>query len=172
MGPDQTTLEEARQVIRDYDVADRLPKSVVDYLMNVGPEGETPKAFPENTYFLINSLPDSCLTAKRISEEMGIPAIILTSYLEGEAKDVGTVFASLAREIQNYGNPIKPPCVLLCSGEATTKILDNSTITGHGGPRPGAYAFLLHFRQKGPRLRVPVHRLRGHRRNHRRWQAA
>ena len=34
--------------------------------------------------------------------------------------------------------------------------------------RPGAYAFLLHFRQKGPRLRVPVHRLRGHRRNHRR----
>lgn len=134
MGPDQTTLEEARRVIRDYDVADRLPKSVVDYLMNVGPEGETPKAFPENTYFLINSLPDSCLTAKRISEDMGIPAIILTSYLEGEAKDVGTVFASLAREIQNYGNPIKPPCVLLCSGEATTKILDNSTITGHGGP--------------------------------------
>lgn len=134
MGPDQTTLEEARRVIRDYDVADRLPKSVVDYLMNVGPEGETPKAFPENTYFLINSLPDSCLTAKRISEEMGIPAVILSSFLEGEAKDVGTVFASLAREIQNYGNPIKPPCVLLCSGEATTKILDNSTITGHGGP--------------------------------------
>ena len=59
MGPDQTTLEEARQVIRDYGVADRLPKSVVDYLMHVGPEGETPKAFPENTYFLLNSLPDS-----------------------------------------------------------------------------------------------------------------
>lgn len=134
MGPDQTTLEEARQAIRDYGVEDRLPKRVVDYLMNVGPEGETPKAFPENTYFLLNSLPDSCLTAKRISEEMGIPAIILTSFLEGEAKDVGTVFASLAREIQNYGNPIKPPCVLLCSGEATTKILDNSSIIGHGGP--------------------------------------
>lgn len=134
MGPDQTTLEEARQVIRDYGVADRLPKSVVDYLMHVGPEGETPKAFPENTYFLLNSLPDSCLTAKRISEEMGIPAVILTSYLEGEAREVGSVFASLAREIQNYGNPVKPPCVLLCSGEATTQILDNSTITGHGGP--------------------------------------
>lgn len=133
MGPDQTTLEEARQVIRDYGVADRLPKSVVDYLMHVGPEGETPKAFPENTYFLLNSLPDSCLTAKRISEEMGIPAVILTSYLEGEAREVGSVFASLAREIQNYGNPVKPPCVLLCSGEATTQILDNSTITGHGG---------------------------------------
>lgn len=134
MGPDQTTLELARQVIRDYGVEDRLPKSVVDYLMNVGPEGETPKAFPDNTYFLLNSLPDSCLTAKKVAEDMGLNAMILTSYLEGEAKDVGTVFASLAREIQNYGNPIKAPCVLLCSGEATTKILDNSTITGHGGP--------------------------------------
>lgn len=134
IGPDQTTLAEARQVILDYDVKDRLPKSVVDYLFTVGPEGETPKAFPGNTYFLLNSLPDSCIYAKQISEEMGIPAIILTSFLEGESRDVGTVLASVAREIQTFGNPIRPPCVLLASGEATTKILDNSAITGHGGP--------------------------------------
>ena len=41
---------------------------------------------------------------------------------------------SIAREIQAYGNPVQAPCVLLASGEATTQILDNSTITGHGGP--------------------------------------
>lgn len=134
MGPDKTTLEDARRVIRDYNVADRLPKSVVDYLMNVGPEGETPKAFPDNTYFLLNTLPDSCIYAKEIAEEMGIPAIILTSFLEGESKDAGSFFASIAREIQAYGNPIQPPCVILSSGETTTQILDNSLITGHGGP--------------------------------------
>ncbi|MFR0798124.1 MAG: hypothetical protein ACLSHJ_04890 [Oscillospiraceae bacterium] len=38
---------------------------------------------------------------------MGINAMILSSFLEGESRDVGTVFASLAREIQNYGNPIQ-----------------------------------------------------------------
>ena len=134
MGPDQTTLEEARRVIRDYGVEERLPKSVVDYLMNVGPEGETPKAFPENTYFLLNSLPDSCLEAKKAAEELGLPAIILSSFVEGESKDVGTMMASVAREIQNYGNPVSAPCVILSSGEATTQILDNSLITGHGGP--------------------------------------
>lgn len=134
MGPDQTTLEEARQVIRNYGVEHRLPKSVVDYLMHVGPEGETPKAFPQNTYFLLNSLPDSCLEAKRVAEEMGLPAIILSSFVEGESKDVGTMMASVAREIQNYGNPVSAPCVILSSGEATTQILDNSVITGHGGP--------------------------------------
>ena len=134
IGPDATTLDDARATIVNFDVADRLPKSVVDYLMNAGPDKETPKAFPNNTYFLLNTLPDSCIYAKEIAEEMGIPAMILTSFLEGESKDAGNFMAALAREIQAYGNPIKPPCVLLSSGEVTTLILDNSTIRGHGGP--------------------------------------
>ena len=134
IGPDKTTLEDARRVIRDYDVADRLPKSVVDYLMHAGPDKETPKAFPDNTYFLLNTLPDSCIYAKEIAEEMGIEAIILSSFLEGESRDAGSFFASIAREVQAYGNPVKPPCVILSSGETTTKILDNKEITGHGGP--------------------------------------
>ncbi|MDR1194729.1 MAG: DUF4147 domain-containing protein, partial [Peptococcaceae bacterium] len=133
-GPDQTTLDDARRVIRDYDVADKLPANVVDYLTRVGPEGETPKAFPQNTYYLINTLPDSCRYAKEIAAEMGIPALILTSFLQGESRDVGAVLASVAREIQSYGNPIPAPCVLVASGEATTKIPDDSEITGHGGP--------------------------------------
>ncbi len=133
-GPDQTTLDDARRVIRDYGVAGRLPGNVVEYLMHAGPEGETPKAFPQNTYFLINTLPDSCRYAKEAAEAMGIPAVILTSFLEGESKEVGAVFGSIAREVQTYGNPIAPPCVILASGEATTKIEDNGVITGHGGP--------------------------------------
>lgn len=134
MGPDQTTLEDARRVIRDYNVADKLPPRVLDYIVHCGPEGETPKAFPDNTYFLLNSLPDSCIYAKKAAEQMGVAAIILTSFLEGESRDAGTVFASIAREVQTYGNPIKPPCVILSSGETTTKITSNREIKGHGGP--------------------------------------
>jgi MOFRL family protein len=44
------------------------------------------------------------------------------------------MLASIAREIQAHGNPIKAPCVLLASGETTTQIPDNVAITGHGGP--------------------------------------
>lgn len=134
IGPDATTLDDARATIVNYNVADRLPKSVVDYLMNAGPEAETPKAFPDNTYFLLNTLPDSCIYAKEICGEMGIPAIIVSSFLEGESRDAGTFFASMAREIQTYGNPVKAPCVLLSSGEVTTQILDSSVTRGHGGP--------------------------------------
>ncbi|MDG4889909.1 MULTISPECIES: DUF4147 domain-containing protein [unclassified Mesorhizobium] len=134
MGPDPTTLDDARATIVNRNLSDRMPKSVFDYLMNAGPEAETPKAFPDNTYFLLNTLPDSCIYAKEICEEMGIPAIIVTSFLEGESRDAGTFFASLAREIQTYGNPVRAPCVLLSSGEVTTQILDDSVINGHGGP--------------------------------------
>lgn len=134
IGPDATTLDDARATIDNYAVADRLPKSVVDYLRDAGPEKETPKAFPDNTYFLLNTLPDSCLYARDVAQDMGLNAVILTSFLEGESRDAGTVMASLAREIQAYGNPVKPPCVLLSSGEVTTRILDNDEIKGHGGP--------------------------------------
>ena len=77
---------------------------------------------------------ENILAGVKRAEEMGLQAMILSSFLEGESKDAGSFFASIAREAQAYGNPIKPPCVILSSGETTTKILDNSTITGHGGP--------------------------------------
>jgi glycerate 2-kinase len=134
IGPDKTTLAEARRVIADYDLADRLPSNIVRYLMEAGEDCETPKAFPDNTYYLLNTLPDSCIYAKEVAEEVGIPAHILTSFLEGESKDAGTFFASLAREVQANGNPFPAPCVILSSGETTTTILENSVIEGHGGP--------------------------------------
>lgn len=134
IGPDATTLDDARATIFNFNLQDRLPKAVVDYLMNAGPDQETPKAFPNNHYFLINTVPDSCLYAKEICEDMGIEAMIVTSFLEGESRDAGSFFAAMAREIQTYGNPLKPPCVLLSSGEVTTQILDNNLVKGHGGP--------------------------------------
>ena len=134
MGPDATTLDDARRVIRDYSVADRLPMSVMSFFRNAGPERETPKAFPDNTYFLINTVADLCIVAKDSAEASGHNTIILTSFLEGESRDAGVFLASLARQVQSYGGIAKAPCVILSGGETTTKIPDNSLIKGHGGP--------------------------------------
>ena len=134
IGPDMTTLDDARNTIINRNVEHRLPKRVVDYLMNAGPEAETPKTFPDNTYYLLNTLPDSCIYAKEVCATMGIPAMIVSSFLEGESRDAGTFLASMAREIQTYGNPIEPPCVLVSSGEVTSRILDAGEVKGHGGP--------------------------------------
>jgi glycerate 2-kinase len=133
-GPDRTTLADARGVIDDYDLADRLPRSIVDYLASADETQETPKAFPDNTYFLLNTVPDSCAAAKQVAGEMGLPAVILTTQLEGESRHAGTMFAAIAREIQASGNPVAPPCLILAAGETTTTIPDSSVIEGHGGP--------------------------------------
>lgn len=134
MGPDLSTLESARKVIIKYDLMHRLPQSVIRYLYDCTSANETPKAFPQNTYYQINTLPDSCIYAQQAAEEMGIPSIILSTFIEGEAKDVGTLMASIAREIQKYRHPISPPCLVLSAGEAVTTITDNASIKGHGGP--------------------------------------
>jgi glycerate 2-kinase len=78
--------------------------------------------------------PDSVRYAKEAAEDRGYTALILTSSLEGESKDAGTFFASIAREIQVHGNPVSAPCVVLSAGETTTHIPDSATIIGHGGP--------------------------------------
>ncbi len=134
MGPDNTTLEDARAMIRDYALEDRLPESIVRFLSECGPERETPKEFPEFTYFVINTVPDSCIYGKEVAESMGLDAHILTTTIEGESAEAGVFMASIAREIQRNGRPFRAPCVILSSGETTTRILDEKTIKGHGGP--------------------------------------
>lgn len=134
MGPDETTFEDARRIIHQSGTEDRLPKRVVDYIMKATPDLETPKSFPQNSYFLLNTLPDSCAAAERIAREMGLSVVVLTTFLEGESMDAGTFFASLAREIQKNHRPFTAPCVILSAGETTTRILDNAAIKGHGGP--------------------------------------
>lgn len=134
MGPDFTTVADALEVIRAYGLRDRLPSSVVRYLETCGPEGETPKSFPGNTYYQINTLPDSCIYAKEEADKLGIPALVLTTFLEGEAADAGRFMAAVARQIQTYGQPVQAPCVVLSAGEVVTTIPDSRMIQGHGGP--------------------------------------
>ena len=51
---------------------------------------------------------------------------ILGDALEGEARDVGTVMAGIARHVATHGEPFAPTCVLISGGETTV------TVRGHG----------------------------------------
>ena len=134
MGPDPTTLADAVKAIKKYGLEKRIPERVLAYLEKGGPERETPKEFPQNTYYQINTLPDSCVYAKEAAASMGLNAVVLSTFIECEAKDAGGMMASIAREVQEYGQPFAAPCVVLSAGEAVTTILDDNDIKGHGGP--------------------------------------
>ena len=134
MGPDQTTFKDARDMIEEFCLKDRLPYSVVEYIMNGTEERETPKNFPGNTYFVLNTVPDSCTCAMEIARKMGINAVILSTFMEGESCEAGTFMACLAREIQENRRPFRAPLFVISCGETTTRIEDDRKIKGHGGP--------------------------------------
>jgi glycerate-2-kinase len=69
--------------------------------------------------------------AARKAESLGItPHILVASLNDMETLDAAEVLAYMAREIEFYGRPFKPPCVLLCGGELLVTV---GKATGVGG---------------------------------------
>lgn len=134
IGPDKTTLDDARGTIKKYKLESSLPESVINFFKNADEKLETPKKFPNNTYYVINTVPDLALAAKKSAESLGISATIVTSFLEGDSKEAATFFCSLAKEIEYLNKPLKRPAILIFAGETTTKIENSNNIRGHGGP--------------------------------------
>jgi len=129
---DRTTLEDARNVLKKYDLFSRAPRSIVEYLKTNDPSRETPKSFGNRIHhFVIGGCADSCEAAKVAAEKMGFPGLILTTFLQGESREAGVFLASVAKEIALNHRPIHPPCLLITSGETTTRAEGTS---GRGGP--------------------------------------
>ncbi|MDS4042457.1 MAG: glycerate kinase [Candidatus Competibacter sp.] len=60
--------------------------------------------------------------AADVARRAGIAVHILGDSLEGEAREVGTVMAGIARQVALRGQPFPAPCVLLSGGETTVKV--------------------------------------------------
>ncbi|HRX71155.1 MAG: glycerate kinase [Gammaproteobacteria bacterium] len=60
--------------------------------------------------------------AATVARRAGLAIHILGDSLEGEARDVGTVMAGIARQVALRGQPFSPPCVLLSGGETTVTV--------------------------------------------------
>jgi glycerate 2-kinase len=130
---DTSTFDDARQVMDEYDLWDKFPSSAARYLRQGGQEQETPKNFdglPLHSFIVVGTAA-SCIGAAEHAESLGYHSMILTTFLKGEAKDTGVMFASIAKEIMQYDRPLPKPCVVLAGGENTVTIQDDY---GTGGP--------------------------------------
>jgi len=133
--PDTSTFSDAIHVLEKYDLWDKFPESAIHYLQNATPEMETPNNFGEfepkvHSFILIKSRV-VCEAATEKAREQGFKPLILTTALEGESREVGTVFAGIAKEIVCNNRPLPPPCAIIACGETTVRI-DNGY--GQGGP--------------------------------------
>jgi glycerate 2-kinase len=130
--PDAGTPAMARDVVRTWRLD--LPPAVLAHLESSAAAAPDPgdPAFARNDLRIIASAAVSLEAAQAAARAAGIPAVILSDAIEGEARDVGRVHAAIAREVAARGRPFAKRVVLLSGGETTV------TVRGHGkGGRNG-----------------------------------
>ena len=120
--PDPTTCADALAILDRYGID---APAAARALLESG-AGETIKpGDPRLSYgetHLIATPQMALEAAATVAEQAGIATYILGDSLEGEARDVGTVMAGIARQVALRGQPFPPPCVLLSGGETTVTV--------------------------------------------------
>jgi len=130
--PDSTTFKDAVKVLKKYGLWDSAPASIRKVLSD-GEKGvipDTPKrgdeAFKRVYTLIIGNNRVASVAAQEQLILSGLNGLLLTATLEGEARQVSVMFASIAKEISISGNPVRKPAGLVAGGETTV------TVTGKG----------------------------------------
>jgi len=141
--PDATTRADALAIVAAYSM--KLPAAVMAHLAS--PEAEAPRPddprFAGNTVAVIASAAQSLEAAAAAARARGIEAVILSDSIEGEARDVGSVHAAIAREVAAKDRPFAKPVVILSGGETTVTLRGQIGAKGGRGGRNSE--FLLSF---------------------------
>ena len=126
--PDLSTFGDCLEILERYRIRDRIPPAVVD-IYEKGARGqieETPKSgdpvFERTQNLIIGSSIMAVEAAAKKACELGYNTLILSTFIEGEARDVARVHAAIAKEILSSGNPISRPACVLSGGETTVTI--------------------------------------------------
>jgi hydroxypyruvate reductase len=113
--PDRTTIADARAICTKYRIGLELPEL-----------DETPKLghriFSKSHYVLVGSNGLAVDAAAIESRRLGFNTLVLTTFLEGEARDAARMHAAIAKEIRASGRPVKPPACVITGGETTVTV--------------------------------------------------
>lgn len=125
--PDPTTRAEAREILARHGITP--PPSVAALLAREPDLPEAAGAAAQDYRMIATPLMalEACAAAAR---DAGLAPLILGDALEGEARELGTAMAGIARSIRAHGHPIAPPAVLLSGGETTVTV---GASAGRGG---------------------------------------
>jgi glycerate 2-kinase len=130
--PDPTTFAEALDVLQRRRVLKRTPLAVRRHL-EAGARGlvpETPKAgaafFRRTATHVVGGNRQSVMAAAREAARLGLRPVVLTTRLEGEAREVARCLVAIMRESAERERRGRRPTCLLAGGETTV------TVTGHG----------------------------------------
>lgn len=126
--PDRTTFRDCWEVINKYHLEDKLPPAIAKHLKDGLNKklSDTPKendpAFKKVRNFIVANNLKALKAAGEKARELGYNTLILSSCIQGEAREVAKVYAGIAKDIKNNRTPLSPPCVIIGGGETTVTV--------------------------------------------------
>lgn len=126
--PDESSFQECERIIRKYEIKTHLPGSVIKRIEDgiKGSIEETPKPgekiFNKTWQSIIGSNILALQAAKQKAVNLGYNSLILSSFVQGETREVAEVHAAICQEILSSHNPLSPPGCILSGGETTVTI--------------------------------------------------
>jgi glycerate 2-kinase len=126
--PDTSTFTDAARVFDRFGLWPALPRSVVERI-RAGVWGdipETPKPgdplFGRTQTVIVGSNLLACEAAASAAADLGLNTLIMSTFVEGEAREAARVLAGVLREIDASGHPLPRPCCVVAGGETTVTI--------------------------------------------------
>lgn len=154
--PDPTTFSDAGAILEHYKIN---ASAAVTETLRAGVEGrirETPKpgdaVFDQVENRVIATAHASLAAAAEYFCAQGIPAVVLGDSVTGEAREVAKVFAAMAKEVRQHGQPWKLPIALISGGETTVTLRENEQgykRSGRGGGRNTEFLLSLAIELNG-----------------------
>jgi glycerate 2-kinase len=126
--PDSTTFADCMEIVRRYDIYDKLPSSVRGHLESGvgGAIAETPgpndECFARTSTKVIGNNSLAIEAARETAYQLGYRTLVLSTRLQGEAREVATMLAAVAQEISVANQPVCAPACVISGGETTVTI--------------------------------------------------
>jgi hydroxypyruvate reductase len=133
--PDSSTFKDAEQILKGYGIWEQLASSVRNHIEkgSSGQIEDTPKsdnaAFLQCSQVLVGTNLQALKAAGKAAERLGYRPLILSSKVEGEAREVAKFYTAIAKEILESAYPMEPPVCVLAGGETTVTLQGD----GRGG---------------------------------------
>jgi len=127
--PDPTTFKDAYEILSRYSLWDKIPEAVRRRI-RLGLDGkveETPKPgdpiFRRIVNLIVASVGDACKAAERYLRSRGYRSMILTRFMEGEAREIGVFAAGLLRQLSER----RGRRAIVMGGETTVTVRGGGT---------------------------------------------
>ena len=126
--PDPSTFSNGLEVLDRYALLGKVPAAIATHL-NKGARGdlpETPKpgdpVFERVNNLVVGSNLQAAEAAISAAISYGYTPMLLTTYLQGEARQAGRMLAAIARQVACTQQPVRRPACIVTGGETTVTL--------------------------------------------------